>query len=209
MRDLVLIASSGGASEYIGTVQNPHPSADRHVIVALVGTEPILNDIACRLDVPLFAALEHAPRGADLAVTFEDKDLHRAAIEAGAERGMQPATLVHADATIGPWVDVGVGCMISPGARVTGNVRLGRHCQLHTGSIVSHDGVLADYVTLSPGTTLCGGVTVGARSTVFAGATVMPDVTIGSDATVGAGALVNKDVGDGVTVVGVPAKPLG
>ena len=124
------------------------------------------------------------------------------------ERELVIATLIHTDTTIGPWVEIGEGCVIAPGVRVTGNVRIGAHGQLHTGAIVSHDDILGEYVTLSPSTTLCGSVTVGARSTVFAGATVMPGITIGTDATVGAGALVNRNVADGTTVVGVPARPL-
>jgi acetyltransferase-like isoleucine patch superfamily enzyme len=44
------------------------------------------------------------------------------------------------------------------------------------------------------------------RAAVGTGAVILPGVTIGAGATVGAGAVVTKDVADGETVVGNPAR---
>lgn len=207
---LAIIASSGAVSELVGIVQKLRPGLPRYTVTALVGVGALLAEIAGRLAVPLLddRALRVFAPGTHVAITVGDHALHQQWVRTASERELVIATLIHTDTTIGPWVEIGEGCVIAPGVRVTGNVRIGAHGQLHTGAIVSHDDILGEYVTLSPSTTLCGSVTVGARSTVFAGATVMPGITIGADATVGAGALVNRNVADGTTVVGVPARPL-
>lgn len=47
---------------------------------------------------------------------------------------------------------------------------------------------------------------VGAGASIGSGAVIMAGVTIGRGALVGAGAVVTRDVGDGATVAGVPAR---
>ena len=59
-----------------------------------------------------------------------------------------------------------------------------------------------------PGVVLGGRSRVGKRSFVGLGAVVVSERTVGDDAVVGAGAVVVRDVPPGVTVAGVPAKPL-
>jgi sugar O-acyltransferase (sialic acid O-acetyltransferase NeuD family) len=125
------------------------------------------------------------------------------------ELGRTPATLVHAEATIGPDVELGPGCIVSPGVRITANIRIGAATLVHTGVVLSHDDVIGRCVTISPGTTITGGVTLGDEVSIGAGVTVLPGVTIGRGAVVGAGAVVTRDVEPGTTVVGVPAKPIG
>jgi UDP-2-acetamido-3-amino-2,3-dideoxy-glucuronate N-acetyltransferase len=49
---------------------------------------------------------------------------------------------------------------------------------------------------------------VGFGASIGSGATILPNVTIGRNAIVGAGAVVTRDVPDGVTVAGVPARAM-
>ena len=85
---------------------------------------------------------------------------------------------------------------------------IGSGAILNTGCSVDHDAQLADGVHLCPGARLAGEVHVGARSWIGVGASVIQQVRIGSDVTVGAGAAVVRDLPDGVTAVGVPARVL-
>jgi acetyltransferase-like isoleucine patch superfamily enzyme len=83
---------------------------------------------------------------------------------------------------------------------------IGTGAIFNTGCSVDHDAQLADGVHICPGARLAGAVHVGTRSWLGIGASVIQQVRIGSDVTVGAGAAVVRDLADGVTAVGVPAK---
>lgn len=51
-------------------------------------------------------------------------------------------------------------------------------------------------------------VSIGADVWIGGGAIILPGVTIGDGALIGAGAVVTRDVPEGVTVVGNPARPV-
>jgi sugar O-acyltransferase (sialic acid O-acetyltransferase NeuD family) len=122
--------------------------------------------------------------------------------------GRRPLVLIHPMATVGGDCRIGEGCVLAAGARVTTNITLGRHTQLHVNATVGHDSVLDDFVSVYPGATVGGDVHLGEGVTVGTGANVLQGLTIGAGAFVGAGAVVTSDIAPGVTVVGVPARPV-
>lgn len=102
------------------------------------------------------------------------------------------------------------GIEIHPGAQ------LGRRMFIDHGMgvVIGETAEVGEDVMMYHGTTL-GGVsldkgkrhpTVGDRVTIGAGAKVLGPITLGNDSQIGANAVVVKDVPDGVTAVGVPAK---
>jgi sugar O-acyltransferase (sialic acid O-acetyltransferase NeuD family) len=130
-----------------------------------------------------------------------------------AAAGFAPATIIHPCVEISRWVKVGDGTVICAGSILTTNIELGEHVQINIDCTIGHDAILSDYATLAPGVHVSGGVHLGKRAYVGTGAVIIngtPDkpLVIGDDAVVGAGACVTRSVEPGVTVVGVPAKPL-
>lgn len=115
---------------------------------------------------------------------------------------MHPSAVVSGSCTLGP------GAVVLPLAVINAGARIGLAVIVNSGAIVEHDCVLADGAHVSPGAVLAGGVEVGERAWIGAGATVLPGIQIKADAIVGAGAVVTRNVGRGVTVVGVPAAAL-
>ncbi|MDD9907337.1 MAG: acetyltransferase [Rhodospirillaceae bacterium] len=116
------------------------------------------------------------------------------------------ATLVHPSAAVSELASIGSGTTVHAGAIVNIDAKIGTHCVVNTGASVDHDCTLSDGVQVGPGATLAGGVTCQQNVFVGTGASILPNVTIGRDAIVGGGSSVAKDVPEGVTVYGVPAR---
>lgn len=102
----------------------------------------------------------------------------------------------------------GKGCIVSMDVCISTNVKVGDFVFFNTGSMVCHDGMIHDFVTLAPDVKLAGAVTVGANSELGMGAKVIQGVHIGENSVVGAGAVVVKDIRGSGTFVGVPAKQI-
>ncbi len=102
----------------------------------------------------------------------------------------------------------GMGLIAMPSVHIGDNVTMGCNVLVNTGAIIEHDCAIGDHVHIAPGAILCGNATVGEGAHIGAGAVVRQGIHIGAWAVVGCGAVVIKDVQDGVTVVGNPARPI-
>jgi UDP-perosamine 4-acetyltransferase len=124
------------------------------------------------------------------------------------KQGGRLASIISKTAVISPQAEIGVGVMILPLVVVHPQAVVGRLALLNTGAIVEHHCTLGEAVHLAPRSVLGGRVTVGSQTLMGVGASAKPVVTIGAKVIVGAGAAVVSNVAEGLTVVGVPAKPL-
>lgn len=162
-----------------------------------------------RLDVPYLGPLTELgalPAGTHVVIGIGDPRVRRAVARRIEAYQLPAATLVHPAATVGADLAAAEGLVVFAGARVTTNVRLGRHVHLNQNSTVAHDCVLGDFVSLNPLAAVSGECRLGDEVLIGAGAAVLQGLSIGAGATVGAGACVVRPVPAGAVVKGVPAR---
>jgi sugar O-acyltransferase (sialic acid O-acetyltransferase NeuD family) len=157
------------------------------------------------LGVPVLGGAELLPRlfteglrlavnaiGGISSVAVRIKIFHRLA-----EAGFTCPAIVH------PTALVERSAVLEPGAQVLAHAYLGSEAHagygtiVSTGAIVSHDCRLGNYVNVSPGAILAGDVQVGDGALIGMGVTVNLGVKIGAGARIGNGATVNIDGPEG------------
>ncbi len=105
-------------------------------------------------------------------------------------------------------VILGHGNIICAGNILTTDISIGSFNILNLASTFGHDARIGSCCVVNPGVNLSGRTSIGDCCLLGTGAVILEGITIADHVTVGGGAVVTKDVEPGLTVVGVPARPL-
>lgn len=207
MKPLVMVGAGSGSLPRIiaeAAAARGAPLAGYLDVEAAAGppTTPIprLGDAARLGDAQFLAAY-------DLVIGVQGRE-RRAIADTILEGGGRLPVLAHPAAVVSTTASIGPGAILSAGVIVQSDARIGRLCVLNTGCTIDHDNRLGDEVSIAPGAHTAGGVTIGDGAFVGLGAVIINGVVVGRRATVGAGAVVTRDVPEGATVVGSPARVL-
>jgi sugar O-acyltransferase (sialic acid O-acetyltransferase NeuD family) len=126
-----------------------------------------------------------------------------------AAAGFNVVSVIHPAATVSRYATLGAGSVVFAGAVINVDATIGDGAIINTSATVDHDCILGVGVHISPGAHLGGGAKVGDCSWIGIGASVIHLASLGSNTIVGAGAVVLGDIPDGVTAIGMPARPVG
>jgi sugar O-acyltransferase (sialic acid O-acetyltransferase NeuD family) len=164
------------------------------------------------LDFPVAGTTEtifsHADEDSEFIVAIGDNRHRLELCDRITGNGLRLATVVHPAACVSKSALISAGSVVCAGAVINARAVLGRACIVNTAATVEHDCILEDGVHVSPGANLAGTVRVRRRAWIGIGSSVREGVTIGCDSIIGAGSAVVNDVGDALTVGGVPAEVL-
>lgn len=122
--------------------------------------------------------------------------------------GYELVNAINPHAIISPSVQFGLGVAVMAGVVINAEAKVESLAIINTGATVDHDCSIGRAAHIGPQSGLAGCVVVGAQSFLGVGVRVIPEISIGSNVTVGAGGVVISNIGDDLTVVGVPARSI-
>jgi len=123
--------------------------------------------------------------------------------------------------TIGSFVRIKSGTIIGDDCKIDDYVKFSGHCNIGKRSVIRYNATIARgveieedvyispnvmFINLKPDGTAQKRTLVKKGTFIGTAAVIGPDITIGEKAIIGAMAYVNKNVPDGATVVGIPAR---
>ena len=206
--DIVIVGAGGHGKVVLEAIR----AAGEHRVVGFVDANPALAGstvMGVTVLGPIAGLARLRGRGVGGAVVaIGDNRVRRACADEVDAAGLDLVSAAHPAATVSPSASVGRGVLLAAGSVVAAEATVGDGAVVNTASVVEHECAIGDFAHVAPGAVLGGRVTVGSGAMVGLGSRVLPCLTVGDGATVGAGAVVIADVLPGVTVVGVPARPI-
>ncbi len=214
IQQIAIYGAGGFAREVAWLVQSCNVGKPLYEVVCFIDDNPSTHGTSIN-GIPCMApelARQRFPHAAAVVAVGTPKT-RQEMVEKAATLGFDFATIVHPRTEMSQWVEIGEGTVICAGNILTTNIVLGKQVQINLDCTIGHDVIMQDYATLAPGVHVSGCVHIGKRVYIGTGAviingTIDHPLVIEDDAVIGAGAVVTKPVPAGVTVVGVPAKPL-
>ncbi len=189
------IVRAGGRFRPVGFID-----ADPTLIGTQIGGVPVLG--AMNLLPKLLKQVRHA------VVAIGNNRVRRSCAEKLMQAGVELVNVIHPTAWVSPTAILGRNIVIAAGAIISTGSRLGDSVLINTAALIDHECEVGEGTHIGPGARLAGRVQIGAGVFVGMGANVVQCLRVGAEATVGAGAVVLRDVEEGTTVVGVPARLL-
>jgi len=116
--------------------------------------------------------------------------------------------IIHRGVHIDNSVKLGKGNIITAGCAFTVDIEVGSFNIFNLNTTIGHDALIGNANVFNPGCNISGSVKIGDMNLFGTNATILQGIIVGNRSTLGASSLANKNIGDDMVMVGVPAKQL-
>lgn len=209
MRDVVILGAGGFAREAYWVFLEDNRDKAKWNVLGFIDENPD-NHGKMLCEIPVLGGVDwlkaHARPGLQALCGVGNPRTRNKLVSRVEDMGIGFCTVIHPQARMSRWVEVGPGTIITAGNILTTQIRIGAHVLLNLDCTIGHDCVIGDFCTLNPGCHISGNVTFETGVEFGTGAAIIQGKHVGAWSIVGAGAVVTSDIPAYVTAVGVPCK---
>jgi sugar O-acyltransferase (sialic acid O-acetyltransferase NeuD family) len=171
----------------------------------LVSDEHFESDVV--LGIPVVPLSKFEPKNYDVVVAVGDPVSRRKIVE-NLPKNTTFTTIIHPKASISKWVDIGEGSIITAGAVLTCDIKIGKHAHINLHTSIGHDCQIGDFFTTAPAANISGHCHLGDCVYIGTNASIREKISICSHVTIGMGGIVTKNIDEAGVYIGNPVKKL-
>ena len=204
MKQKVCIIGAGGSAVSIFQVIRHMGRQDE--IIAFLETDDYYMSRQIH-GIPVKPLSFFSPSEHQALISFGDSN-ERAKMVSLLPEHTQYATYVYSDVMmIAPEETfIGRGCVIYPGCKISGSVKIGDHCLILANAVLGHDVTIDDFFTAGVGLNLGGHCHIGAQVQCGMSVSIRDKTMICDQAVLGMGSIVVRNIDEQGVYMGNPAR---
>lgn len=117
-------------------------------------------------------------------------------------------TIICEGAYVNPTARIGDGSFIAGWTSISDSVNIGRHVMIHPFSNIGHDANIGDYSSIEAYVFIGGESSIGEESVMHVKSSIIRHKSIGNNVEVGINSVVMRNMPDGISVFGNPARKI-
>lgn len=209
MEGIIVIGAGGLGREIVQLIRDINRQGEKWTVVGFIDDDSAAH--GKEIDgIPVLGGIDYLDRreasDLHLVCAIGNTSVRKQIANRTSQYRNKYANLIHPSATLGYNVRLGLGVVVGAGCVVSVNVSIGDHAFLNPMCGIGHDAIIEPYSMLLWGIKLGGETFVGEGCKLGSNSVMIQQRRIGAWSILGAGAVVTKDINEGSTAVGVPAR---
>ncbi|MDY6373090.1 MAG: sialic acid O-acetyltransferase [Bacteroidales bacterium] len=211
MRHLIIVGARGWGREVYESARITRPFIQGvYDIKGFLDSKNDALDGVNGLYPPILSSPEnYVPQSDDVFfIAMGDPKWRKYYAEMIEKKGGTFLTIICEGAYVNPTARIGDGSFIAGWTSISDSVNIGRHVMIHPFSNIGHDANIGDYSSIEAYVFIGGESSIGEESVMHVKSSIIRHKSIGNNVEVGINSVVMRNMPDGISVFGNPARKI-